>query len=151
MEKSILALDLRKGTNPGEGNQKKKTYLLLAGRVRIALPKSGENRAKILPENSNLGLERGLGRIQQLTLWLEGNWGRLWAAHGYSRVLVPVPDILQCPLKLPTITPGEGSSPFLHTNLPHPHLSGTEKTCGKLAMTRLLEAPCGGASPPLPT
>ena len=88
-----------------------------------------ENRAKILPENSNLGLERGLGQSSANLYSARKETGAdSKAAHGHRMgVLVPVPDILRCPLKLPAITPGEGSSPFLHASLPTPTLSGTDQ------------------------
>lgn len=132
------------------GTNKRRLTGSVANQGEGSFARIWENRARSLPENSNLGLERGLGQSSADSHGAGRETGAdSKAVRGHrTGVLVSVSDILQCPLKLPLHYCWRRELSIPAYQPPHLHPEWYRKDQWGMAMTRLLEAPSRGISPP---
>ena len=98
------------------GTNKRRLTGSVANQGEGSFARLWENRAKSLPENSNLRLERGLGQSSADSYGAGRETGADSKAVRGHRTGVLVSDILQCPLKLPPPLPLEKGA--LHSCIP---------------------------------
>lgn len=124
MEKSILPWIWEKGPEVlVRGTNKRRLTCSVINQGEGSFAQIWENRAKILPENSNLGLERGLGQSSADSYSARKETGAdSKAAHGHRMgVLVPSPGYFAVSTQAPCHYSWRRELSIPACQPPHPH------------------------------